>query len=187
MSKISPTKETEPVFNPETDSNRKKSSKSGVMSWVIFIIVLLGIIILFRYVIQFTVVSGDSMNPTLEDRDFLLTSSLFYDVDRYDVIIYQDRNGYDVIKRVIGLPNETVEIRDGTVFIDGTPLEEGYTIGAPNEMPEVTVEEDSYFVIGDNRQPGASLDSRDSDVGPITENRIKGEAMFSVFPPGTIE
>ncbi|MFA1821915.1 signal peptidase I [Virgibacillus oceani] len=183
MSKTTPMKETA----SENNSKQKKSSKSSVMSWVIFIIFLIGIFILFRYVIQFTVVSGDSMNPTLDDRDILLTSSLFYEVERYDVIIYQDQNGLDVIKRVIGMPHETVEIREGTIFVEGTPLEEDYTAGKPSDIPEVTVSEGSYFVIGDNRQPGASFDSRDSDHGPITENQIKGESVFSIFPPKSIK
>jgi signal peptidase I len=175
------------TYHAENSTNTTKSSKSGLMSWVIFIIFLLCIIIFFRYIVQFTVVSGNSMNPTLEDRDILFTSSLYYEVDRYDVIIYRDISGYDVIKRVIGMPNEAVEIREGTVFIDGSPIEENYTEGSANEMAEVTVAEGSYFVIGDNRNPGASLDSRNSDVGVITESRIKGKAVFSVFPPGKIE
>jgi signal peptidase I len=183
MSKAASMKKAEPEYN----SKQKKSSESGVMSWVIFIIFLIGIIILFRYVIQFTVVSGDSMNPTLEDNNILLTSSLFYEVERHDVIIYRDSNGFNVIKRVIGMPNETIEIREGTVWVDGTPLEEDYTTGASDDMSEVTISEGSYFVIGDNRQPGASFDSRDNDVGQITENRIKGKVVFSVFPPGTIK
>lgn len=187
MSNTAPTQETENEMNSKSGKNAKKSSKSGVMSWVIFIIFLLGIIIFFRYVIQFTVVSGDSMNPTLEDGDILLTSSLFYEIDRYEVIIYQDDNGYDVIKRVIGMPNESVEISDGVVYIDGVPIEESYTAGISNDMDEVIVGEDSYFVIGDYRQPGASYDSRNSDVGPIHESRIKGETLFSIFPPKSIK
>jgi signal peptidase I len=172
---------------PENNSNRKKSSKSSVMSWVIFIIVLIGILLLFRYIIQFTVVSGDSMNPTLEDRDILLTSSLFYEVERHDVVIYRDSNGFDVIKRIIGLPGESVEVREGTVFVDQIPLEEDYTAGIPSDMSEVSMNEGNYFVIGDNRLPGASLDSRDSDHGPIAEDQIKGEAVFSIFPPKLIK
>lgn len=185
MSNPAPTKGTESNMYSSTDT--KKSSTSSVMSWVIFILVLIAIILFFRYVIQFTVVSGDSMNPTLEDNDILLTSSLFYDVERYDIVIYQDENGFDVIKRVIGMPNETVEIREGIVFVDGNPLEEDYTAGTSNDMSEVTVSEGSYFVIGDNRARGASFDSRDSDVGPITEDQLRGEAIFSIFPPGSIK
>ena len=172
---------------PENISNHKKSSKSSVMSWVIFIIVLIGILLLFRYIIQFTVVSGDSMNPTLEDGDILLTSSLFYEVDRHDVVIYRESNGFDVIKRVIGLPGESVEVREGTVFIDQIPLEEDYTAGIPSDMSELTINKGNYFVVGDNRLPGASFDSRDSDYGPIGEDKIKGEAVFSVFPPKSIK
>jgi signal peptidase I len=187
MNNTTPAQKTKTDNPSKTGRNIKKSSKSSVGSWIIFIIVLIGVFIFFRYAIQFTVVSGDSMNPSLEDGDVLLTSILFYEADRHDVVIYQDDHGYNVIKRVIGMPGETVEIREGTVYIDGAAIKESYTAGIANDMAEVTVEADSYFVIGDNRNPGASFDSRNSDVGTIPEIKIIGEALFSLFPPKSID
>ncbi|WP_449538423.1 S26 family signal peptidase [Ferdinandcohnia sp. Marseille-Q9671] len=66
------------------------------------------------------------------------------------------------------------------VFVNGEPIEENYTIGSSTDMPAILVEEGSYFVMGDNRTPGESLDSRSTDIGLIPATQIKGEAFFSI-------
>ncbi|MFD2044765.1 signal peptidase I [Ornithinibacillus salinisoli] len=168
-------------------ANQQQGKKSSVMSWVIFGLILLSVFLLFRNIIGFTVIAGNSMNPTLEENDVLLMSGFFYDIERNDVIVYRDENGFDVIKRVIGMPNETIEIRDGIVFVNGIPMDESFVMGTPNDLEVTEVSENTYFLIGDNRQPGASLDSRDSEVGTIAEEQIKGEIVLSVFPLGGIK
>ncbi|MUK87690.1 signal peptidase I [Ornithinibacillus sp. L9] len=185
MTKVQEANLVDAALSQEKDASR--DNRSSVMSWIMFTVLIVGVFLLFRFVIGFAVIAGNSMNPTLEDNDILLTSGVFYTVERSDVIVYRDTNGFDVIKRVIGMPNETVEIKDGVVFVNGTPLEENYVTGIPNDMPKKVVNEGSYFVIGDNRQPGASLDSRDKDVGTISDAQVQGKAILSIFPFGTMK
>ncbi|WP_026909229.1 signal peptidase I [Paucisalibacillus globulus] len=164
--------------NLENDEQKKASWGS----WAFFLVSLVILFVIFRFIIGVITISGDSMNPTLEDGDILLTSNLFYTVDRNDIIIFRDENGFNVIKRVIGLPNDTIAIQDGIVSVNGEMINETYTTGLPNDMEEVIVPSESYFVIGDNRTPGESLDSRSDRVGSINESNVLGKVMISIFP-----
>jgi signal peptidase I len=160
----------------------EEEKKASWLSWTVFIISLVLIFIIFRFVIGVITISGNSMNPTLEDGDLLLTSNLIFTVERNDMIVFRDDNGFNVIKRVIGLPNDRIAIQDGNVWINGELVNETYTTGLSTDMEEVIVPSQSYFVLGDNRTPGESLDSRNQNVGTIDENNIIGEVMISLFP-----
>ncbi|MUV37048.1 Signal peptidase I [Lentibacillus sp. JNUCC-1] len=166
----------------ETKERKDEKEKSKWLSWVVFAVMMAAVIFTFRYVIGITVISGNSMSQTIESNDVILSSHLLYQPERNDIIIFRDEHGYDVIKRIIALPNETIEISDGVVFVDGQPFEESYVSGISNDMEKTVVEEDAYFVMGDNRTPGESLDSRSADVGTIARERIKGEALLSLIP-----
>lgn len=127
-------------------------------------------------------VSGDSMNPTLEDNDILLLEKQdkYY---RFDIIVFH-RDGYDYIKRIIGLPGEHLQIRDGHIYINGALLQDYYA-EEPIEMQaglidNVILGEDEYFVLGDNRNN--SEDSRFPAVGNVSLQDIRGKAIFRVFP-----
>ena len=126
------------------------------------------------FVGQRTEVSGSSMETTLSDKDQLFFDKMTYrfrDPKRYDIVVfpyqYQDNTYY--IKRIIGLPGETVQILSGMVYIDGMRQDERYGNGImenPGIAEEpLTLGEDEYFVLGDNRNN--SSDSRASDVGLI--------------------
>lgn len=162
----------------ESEAERNDSR----LGWIGFIFCLVIAFIVFRYVIGFIVISGDSMNPTLENGNVVLSSNLFYTVDRHDIIIYRDHNGFDVVKRVIGLPNDRIMIQDGSIVVNGEMMNEPYRVGASNDMEEVVVPKNTYFVVGDNRTPGESLDSRSINVGPIHKSTIQGEVWISLFP-----
>ena len=165
----------------------EEQKKASWVSWMVFLLTLVIIFIIFRFVIGIITISGNSMNPTLEDGDLLLTSNIFYTVDRNDIIVYHDENGFNVIKRVIGLPGDKIAIQDGIVSVNGKIVTEPYTIGLSNEMEEIIVPKESYFVIGDNRTPGESLDSRNDRVGSIDEKNINGKVMLSIFPFSLID
>ena len=150
-------------------------------------------------------VQGESMDPTLVNQQHLLVSKLAYAVlptqtalaatvgvpddaayvfnppQRGDIVVFHlaDRQGADLVKRVVGLPGETVEMRDGRVYIDSELLEEPYLRGFDdsNEEP-VLVQEGHYYVLGDNR--GVSFDSR--SMGPIDQAHIIGKAWISYWP-----
>lgn len=166
----------------DRENESKEERNVSRLGWIGFIFCLVIAFLVFRYVIGFIVVSGDSMNPTLENGNVVLSSNIIFTVDRNDIIIYRDHNGFDVVKRVIGLPNDIITIRNGSIFVNGEMMNEPYITGASNDMGEVVVPKDAYFVVGDNRTSGESLDSRSSNVGPIHKSTVQGEVLISLFP-----
>lgn len=174
--------ETLEVKPRKTDQSIGK--RKELMGWIRFVLLIIAVFVLVRYGFSITLVSGNSMNPTIENGNIVLTNNILYEPERNDIIVFHDAGGYDVVKRVIALPNETVEIIRGSVFVNDVPIEEAFTAGLPNDMPKVVVGQDSYFVMGDNRTPGESLDSRSSEIGPIMKERIKGEYLISIIPFG---
>lgn len=158
--------------------------------WLLYIVLIIALTwTVVTFVGQRTEVSGSSMETTLSDKDQLIVDKMTYrfrDPKRYDIVVfpyqYQDNTYY--IKRIIGLPGETVQILSGMVYIDGVRLDEHYG----NEIMEnpdiaeepLTLGEDEYFVLGDNRNN--SSDSRASDVGLIHRKDLIGRAWIRVWP-----
>ena len=145
------------------------------------------------FLAQATVVQGQSMEPNLHDYQRVVvekvTYNFFHGPQRGDIVVIDLPNQSDMlIKRVLGLPGETLEIRDGQIYINGELVEETWTTSSsyhgnygPYTVPPLHV-----FVLGDNR--GASNDSR--SFGPVHMNTIVGRAWFSYWPPeylGTLE
>ncbi len=168
-----------------------KSTKSTVLSYVIWVgaVVLLAWF-LITFVAQRTDVNGTSMVPTLEDGDQLICDKIsyrFHDPERFDIIIFPykyQKNTY-FIKRVIGLPGETVRIDyDGSIYINGEILDEKYGLEKMTypgiAEQEITLGNDEYFVLGDNRN--VSEDSRYPDVGLIKREDIIGRAWLRIYP-----
>lgn len=140
------------------------------------------------FVVESFVVDGVSMEPVLHDGERLLVDKLTYRwraPQRFDVVVfrYPLDPSRDFVKRVIGLPGETVEIREGRVYVDGRPLAEPYVAErAPDFYPPVTVPPGHVFVLGDNRPH--SDDSRSGWTVPIRD--IIGRAWFVYWPPAEI-
>ena len=161
-----------------------------ILSTAAYLLVVVALTFLFvQFVGQRTHVNGDSMNVTLEDGDNLIVDKLSYrfsDPKRFDIIVfpyqYQEKTYY--IKRIIGMPGETVQVIDGMVYIDGEMLDETYGMeimqyaGVASEP--ITLGEEEYFVLGDNRNN--SSDSRDPSVGNIQEDQIIGKAFLRIWP-----
>lgn len=174
-----------------TKEQKPVNKKKEIISNIIYVAVVLAItIFIICFVGQRTKVDGDSMYPTLHDGDNLIVDKISYrfnDPDRFDVIIfpYPQNEKVFYIKRVIGLPGETIQIDyDGNIYIDGEILEEDYgyeVMVNPGIAAEpITLGEDEYFVLGDNRNE--SNDSRASDVGVIEDDDIIGRAWVRFFP-----
>ncbi len=168
-----------------------KEGLKNLLNLVLYIAgVLLATYLLITFVGQRTEVFGQSMYPTLESGDQLIVDKLsyrFHDPERFDIIVfpykYQEKTYY--IKRIIGMPGEKVRIdTEGNIYINGEILEESYgyepmaTAGLAAQ--EITLEEDEYFVLGDNRNN--SQDSRDPAVGCIHKKDIIGKAFVRIFP-----
>ena len=154
---------------------------------------VLAVLMLIAFAVQRADVYGRSMEPVLCHGDILLVDKLSYrftDPKRYDIIVfgYRLREGRYYTKRVIGLPGETVQIRDGQVYIDGRRLEDdigtGPILEAKRAETEITLGDDEYFVLGDNRN--FSSDSRDPDVGNISRDAIIGKIWLRLWPLGNM-
>lgn len=169
---------------------KEDNLKSVLSTSVYFLGILIFIFFVITYVGQRIEVSGASMSPTLTDHDNLLVDKLSYrfsDPKRFDIIVFPYRYEPDTryIKRIIGLPGETVYIdENGTIYINGEILNEGYgaeIIEDPGRAyEEITLGENEYFVLGDNRNH--SMDSRDPNVGNIKRSEIIGKAFMRVYP-----
>ncbi len=172
-------------------SEKAKSLAKDFFGTVFYLLAVLFVCyLIITYVGQRTQVSGSSMESTLSNGDNLIVDKISYvfkDPQRFDVVVFpvESAGGVYYIKRIIGLPGETVWINDsGEIYIDGALLEEDYglaTIQNPGLASEpITLGEDEYFVLGDNRNN--SLDSRYESVGNIPRSIIIGKAWLRIYP-----
>lgn len=184
--------------------NKKQEIITAALDWLIAIAVgvLVGIVMVI-FIVQRDNVYGDSMVPTLRSGYIVMTdkvSTYFNNFDRGDIVILdgEDMEGYNheeyLIKRIVGLPGETVRIADGHVYIreagaaDFYILDEPYlpegietyvmSWGLERGYDEITLGENEYYCLGDNRP--VSNDSR--NLGPFTDDRIKGIAFIIIYP-----
>ena len=202
---------------------KKESLKDEVLSFIkAFCISAVVILLFINFIAHPVTVTGRSMVPTLQDKDYGFTSIIathFGKPERSQIVVFNVEEMKDgkmqkvqLVKRIIGLPGETVECKDDEIYINGEKLDEsGYIDGAYRQemidtygffnkvqiktedkdgnttvetvdFDAVTLGEDEYFVMGDNRP--ISKDSRAEDIGPITEEQIYGEGIMILFPFG---
>ena len=143
-----------------------------------YVIIIIVVVLLRTYIITPVRVTGSSMNKTLNDGDILLLYKIGH-VDRFDVVVLNEKDDNDVIiKRIIGMPGETVMIRNETIYINDEALEDPYAYGKTSDYDKITLKDDEYFILGDNR-----LISKDSRYfGPINKNDIKGITVLRIYP-----
>lgn len=181
--------------NQQKEQAKPVEKETSVLRETISFVIYIGIVFLLTYLVihyvgQRTQVSGSSMEATLSDGDNLIVDKIsyrFHDPERFDIIVFPykyEKNTF-YIKRIIGLPGETVQIdTDGNIYIDGEILKESYgreVMLSPGEAEEpIVLKEDEYFVLGDNRN--ASSDSRDPSVGKILGKDIVGRAWVRLYP-----
>lgn len=150
-----------------------------VIKEVIPYIVIVVVVVLIRtFIITPVRVDGDSMKNTLKNGDILLLYKLS-SINRFDIIVLdEEKDNEKIIKRVIGLPGETVAIKKGKIYINDKEIADEYAYGETSDYNKVTLKDDEYFILGDNR-----LISKDSRYfGPIKDNEIKGKIVFRLFP-----
>ena len=153
-----------------------------------YIIILVVVILIKTFIIAPVQVNGSSMLNTLHNKDIMLLNKINYrfnDIKRFDIVVikYEDTH---LIKRVIGLPGDTIEFKDNTLYINGKNSKEEYidkdTITENFNLKEIIKEEkipqDCYFVMGDNREE--SLDSR--VLGVFNKEKIEGKTSITIFP-----
>lgn len=168
---------------------KKRSKLSYAVEFIIYIaLILLCVFWVPEHVIQRTVVKGESMEETLHEGESLLVNKLsFYEPSRYNIIVFYPQ-GEEVdeyyVKRIYGLPGETIQITGNDIYINGEKIEDNYAKNAMDDSgiaeEPLTLADDEYFVLGDNRE--VSLDSRDPDVGPVKEKNIAGHVVLRIWP-----
>ncbi|MHB8651538.1 MAG: signal peptidase I [Minisyncoccota bacterium] len=175
------------------DQPKLQTRKESFFEFIRFVIIAALIIIPVRtFIAQPFIVEGTSMSPTFETSQYVIVDELsyrFHPPSRDDVIVVHSRSlGKDLIKRIVGLPNETISISNGvpciakTPSISCTPLRESFVFFPKDDsMAPRTLGPDEYFVMGDNRM--ASLDSR--YFGPVTRDEIIGHTFLRLLPPST--
>lgn len=160
--------------------------KNEVWGWIRFSLLMVLLFLVIHNVVGITKVSGNSMNPSLQNGNILLMNKLplFYTSPKYgDVVVIQDeRLGFSIIKRVIGVQGDHILITDGVIYVNGNPLAELYTVGESEDMKEQIVTSGHLFVVGDNRNLGESKDSRDPSLGQVQLKDVRGYAAISLFP-----
>lgn len=182
----------------EADRAKKEEKKSplqellGMVLYVGAVLVITFLII--TYVGQRTPISGSSMENTLSHGDNLIVDKITYrfkDPERFDIIVFPYKQQEDTyyIKRIIGMPGETIQIVDGSIYINGEILQESYgreVIRDPGIAAEpIELGSDEYFVMGDNRNESA--DSREANVGAIHREDIIGRAWVRIWPLNKLE
>ncbi len=175
----------------DEDNKKKGTDAEELFDWVETIVVaFFAVILIFTFLLRIAVVSGESMLPTLMDKDRLIVSYLFYTPKNGDIVIVDcnDPNLDKIlVKRVIATEGQTIDIDfdTGEVKVDGVVLQEDY-INDLTKADEgghqypVAVPENCVFVMGDNRMN--STDSRDARVGFVNEEDILGKVVFRIFP-----
>jgi len=152
-----------------------------------YIIIILIVIIIRVFIFDPIRVDGPSMNNTLKDGQILILNKFIYkksDINRYDIVVIKLDNGEKIIKRVIGLPNEEIEIKDNKIYANGEEIDNSFAatitddFNTSEKLGLKKVPGDKYFVLGDNRE--ISKDSR--VLGFIREDQIIGKAVFRIWP-----
>ncbi|CDF20613.1 signal peptidase IB [Clostridium sp. CAG:609] len=143
-----------------------------------YVLIVVVIVVIRIFIATPVKVDGDSMYNTLNDNDIVLLSKLS-SIDRFDIIVLKENdNNATIIKRVIGMPGDKVKIRNNKIYINNKIIEDEYAYGETSDYDEITLGDDEYFVLGDNR-----LISKDSRYfGAIKKSDIKGKAVFRLFP-----
>lgn len=174
--------------NEQIQKKVKKPKEENVLfEWVkaIFIAVVLALLIKV-FVFEATKIEGNSMIQTLHDDDRLIINKIvmkFKPLERKDIVVMKYDDNSDYIKRIVGLPGEYIQLIDGKVYINGEIYDEPYISGDYTQAIngfEWKLGKNEYFLMGDNRNPNGSTDSR--VFGPVNLDRIKGVASFRFYP-----
>lgn len=153
--------------------------KNDILSYVIIILV---VVLVRTFIITPVRVVGSSMDKTLKEGEILLLEKIDKKYKRYDIVVIKENNER-IIKRIIGMPGESVKIVEGVIYINGESIEDKYASSytgdfSLDKFDLDVIPEDSYFVLGDNR-----IVSKDSRLlGPINKKKIQGKAIYRIWP-----
>ena len=144
-----------------------------------YILIIIVILLIRTYIVTPIRVNGTSMYPTLKQNEIMILNKigLKSGIDRFDIVVVKT-DKTRIIKRVIGLPGESVMYEDGKLYINGKYVEDSYSLSETKDFENIVLKEDEYFVLGDNRE--VSKDSR--MIGPVKKEQILGKTRLVIFP-----
>ena len=175
---------------PEKKEKKSTTGKDILEMLIYFAVVIVSVLLIHQFVGQQIEVSGSSMESTLHNEDHLILEKISYEFGapkRFDIVVFRpysyEKETY-YIKRVIGMPGETVQIIGSDIFINGEKIDERYgnnpiADGGAAKEP-ITLDGDEYFLLGDNRNN--SKDSRDTSIGAVKRDAIIGRAWIRIWP-----
>lgn len=154
--------------------------KKVIKEIVPYIIIIVGVLLIKKFIFTPVIVNGDSMMNTLHDKDVMILNKIgkrINGLERFDIVVIQT-NQNKIIKRVIGLPGETIEYKNNKLYINDKEIKDSYGTYETYDFEKIEIPEGYYFVLGDNRTD--SIDSR--ILGVISDDAILGKTSFTVFP-----
>lgn len=165
------------------DKKEKEEKKKKFLSNIATVCITVAIVSLIMiFVGQFVVISGESMLPTYENGNVVFVEKISNNFNRFDIItVTPEKLNHIIVKRVIGIPGDTVQIIDGFVYINNKQIDDIITDkikDAGMASTPITLNENEYFILGDNRNN--SYDSRFEDVGIITSDDVFGKVLFQL-------
>lgn len=161
------------------EEKKETVKKNYIKEFLPYFMIILVVVLIKTFVVSPIRVNGASMNPTLNDKDIMLLDEISYrfsDIERFDIVVVKGEDEY-LIKRVIGLPGETVEYKNDKLYIDGKYVKEDFKHKETFDF-STTLGKDEYFIMGDNRTN--STDSR--VLGPISRDKIMGKTSLTILP-----
>ena len=161
------------------EEKKETVKKNYIKEFLPYFMIILVVVLIKTFLVSPIRVNGASMNPTLNDKDIMLLDEISYrfsDIERFDIVVVKEEDEY-LIKRVIGLPGETVEYKNDKLYIDGKYVKEDFKHKETFDF-STTLGKDEYFIMGDNR-----TNSTDSRVfGPISRDKIMGKTSLTILP-----
>lgn len=144
-----------------------------------YLAIIVGVLLIRTFVVTPIIVRGESMVPSLEGGELMILKKYDTSYERFDIVVVNKKvEGDNLIKRVIGLPNETIRYKNNKLYINDKIIDDVYAYGDTENFKEITLGEDEYFLMGDNRE--VSLDSR--SLGVIKKSEIDGTVGIVLFP-----
>ena len=142
-----------------------------------YLIIIVCVVIFRSFIATPILVKGRSMYNTLSGNELMLLNKLAK-IDRFDIVVVNNIEEDYIIKRVIAMPKEKIKCQDGVIYVNNKKINDKFAYGQTEDFSEVTLKDNEYFVMGDNRE--ISKDSR--IIGPVTKKEIKGTTKFVMYP-----
>lgn len=166
---------------------KKILNNDRIKTLISYILIIILVVLLRIFIFDPVRVDGTSMDTTLQSGEIMILNKIYYrknDIKRFDIVVI-DEGDRDIIKRVIGMPGETIAYREGKLYINGEVMEDPYPSTNTNDFSlekigHKRIPADSYFVMGDNRS--VSADSRIPEIGVINKDKILGRAKLVIWP-----